>query len=375
MRVCLLVPVLDAFKGANHLPLLAAMPDMEFTLLCNRMKPVISDFPKNVRCETLNARLGPYYYGCSDFLFARAVIKEYPPSSSFWKQFDVIHINQAMGPALLQLRSTGVPILFLIHHPASADRAVAVEESSFLQGLRWRLRYALLCRWQRRFCHALPNVVTVSHTSADRIASDYGCDRAKIHVMPNGIDGAVFQPGDLASSDADVIAVGSFLHPRKGFPYLAEAYREFSRHGLRIADVGKRSEAQRNILSSIPGVRIFGTVGQQQLHTLIARSSTLISTSLYEGFGLSLIEALACGRPAFAFNGGAVGEVLGAVDSGLVVPLRDTKELVRRVSAFIRLPVLERRRKGEGYRETVLRLYPLRTSAEALREVYGRLAA
>src|SRR4051812_26581888 len=115
MRVCLLIPALDAFKGANHLPLLAAMPDIDFTILTNRVKPESPDLPPNVRVETLHARLGSYYYGVSDALFARAVLRTYPADHSFWKQFAVIHINQTMGPALLRLQSTGVPLLFFIH--------------------------------------------------------------------------------------------------------------------------------------------------------------------------------------------------------------------------------------------------------------------
>ncbi len=383
MRVCLLTPVLDAFKGGNHLPLLAALPDVEFIILTNRTKPEHPDLPKNVRVESLHARLGPYYYGCADWLFARAILRRYPVGHSFWQQFDVIHINQTMGPSLLHLQRTGVPLLFFIHHPVSADLAVAAQESSLLESLLWRLKYFFLRRWQKRLCRTLPHlpagkagIVTVSETAADRIATDYGCDRAKIDVVPNGVDWTIFTPPkDLTSSDFDVIAVGAFIHPRKGFPHLIDVYRRLGERGLKIADVGRRSAEQQAVLRSIPNVQIFGTVPSEELVSLIERSSVLISTSLYEGFGLSLIEALACGRPAFAFDGGAVREVLEPVDPGLVVPLRDTAELTRRVLRFLELPPAERARKGMIYRQTVTSRYPLSASASALRTLYQRIAA
>lgn len=374
MHVCVLTPVLDAFKGGNHLPLLAAMPDIQFTILTNRTKPKNPDLPPNVKVETVSARLGPYYYGWSDFLFARSVLKRYPAGHSYWKQFDVIHLNQTMGPALLRLPQSGVPVCLLIHHPVTADRQVAVEESGVMAGLLWRLKYAALVRWQGLLCRRLPHVITVSVTAAERIASDYRCGREKISIVENGVDTEAFLPGD-GEEEFDVIALGSFIHPRKGFRYLETAYRTLAAQGFTIADVGRRSEKQRAILQAIPNVRCFGTIEQEKLVLLVQRSRVLLSTSLYEGFGLSLIEALACGKPAFAFDAGAVKEVLGPIDFSFVSPLRDTASLTRHVADFLSLPREERQRRGEAYRQAVGKRFPLRASAMALRAFYERIKA
>lgn len=375
MRICLLTPVLDAFKGGNHLPLLGAMPEVRFMILTNHAKPKNPELPPNVTVVTIDARLGPYYYGCVDWMFARAVLTRYPVSHPFWKQFDVIHLNQTMGPALLTLAQTEIPLLFLIHHPVSVDRQVAIDESSFFGGILWRLKYAMLARWQKKFCNVLPHIVTVSQASADRIAVDYGCGRGKITIVPNGVDGGEFTPGDLTTSGFDVIALGSFLHPRKGFPYLLSAYRMLAQKGYRIADVGRRSNDQQAALRSIPEVQMFGMVGHERLIELLRQSSVLLSTSLYEGFGLSLVEALACGRPAVAFDAGATSEVLTPVDPSLVVPLRNVDTLTGRVEEFLRLSPSERAKKGEQYREAVVRLYPLAASARTLRDLYESITS
>ncbi len=374
MHICLLIPVLDAYKGGNHLPLLAALPDVQFTILCNRTKPESPDLPPNVKVIILGGSLGPYYYGCSDYLFARSVLKKYPASDPFWKQFSVIHLNQTMGPALLKLKATGVPLMLLIHHPASVDRAVAVEESGFFGGLLWRLKYLLLVSWQKKFCHAVDHVVTVSKTSAQRIAADYQCNVSSIEIVPNGIDPQIFTPGDLLQSEFDVISIGSFIHPRKGFKYLLNVYKILAAKGFKIADVGRRSAEQQEQLKTISGVTTFGTVSEEKLVTMLKSSAVLISTSLYEGFGLSLIEALACGRPAIAFDAGATKEVLSPIDPSLVVPLRDSAALTRRVEEFLRLSPAERASKGQQYREAVVRMYPLEESARRLKEVYESIA-
>lgn len=372
VHICILQTVLDPYKGANHLPLFAAASEVSFTIVCNRNKARKDDLPANVDVITVPGRIGPYYYGCADALFARSVLRRYPASDPFWKSFDVLHLNQVMGPAFRRLQGSGVPVLFTIHHPVTADREIALQESGVIQGILWRLRYALLISWQKRMCSACDRVMTVSKTVSDRLKNEYHCPPDRISIVPNGVDGTVFTPSAEAPL-FDVIALGSFMHPRKGFRYLAEAYRTLAAKGYRIADVGRRSDAQIAELRSIPGVTVHGTVDQATVRSLVQRSSVLISTSLYEGFGLSLIEALACGRPAFAFGGGAVPEVLTAIDPSLVVSLRDTRALVSRVETFLHLPIPEREKQGVQYRQSILELYSIDAAAKALQMLYEEM--
>lgn len=374
MRICILTTVLDPFKGGNHLSLFASLPDTEVTILCNRSKVQPSDLPPGVTVVTIPSRLGPYYYGCSDLFFARSVLRAYPVHSAFWQQFSVIHLNQVMGPALRHLPACGVSVLFFIHHPVTADRCVAVAETRGIQSLLWRLRYALLVRWQRSMCRAASHVATVSYTMKQHIAADYGCLPEKISVVPNGVDAQVFHPGGSNSPTADIISIGSFIHPRKGFRYLLETYRELSKRGKRIDDVGRRSDEQRKALSAISGVTVYGTLSQEALLARMQSAAVLISTSLFEGFGLSLIEALSCGRPAFAFAVGAVSEVLSPVDPSLVIPPRDTHAMVTAVCTYLDLPVAEQQRRGAAYCKAVHQHWSIEQASDALRSLYEKIA-
>ncbi|TSC98581.1 MAG: group 1 glycosyl transferase [Candidatus Peregrinibacteria bacterium Greene1014_49] len=372
MKVCILQTVLDPYKGANHLPLFAAASTISFVIVCNRSKAKASDLPKNVEVVTIPGRTGPYYYGVADARFASLVLRRYPAVSAFWKQFDVLHFNQVMGPAFRRLWARRQAMLFTIHHPVTVDREMAMQESHGIGRLLWYMKYMKLVAWQKTMCRVCDRVMTVSRTVQDRLQQDYGCPVESISIIPNGVDGSVFIP-DAQLPLFDVIALGSFMHPRKGFRYLADAYRALAEKGYRIADVGRRSDEQIAILCSIPGVTIHGTVDQQTVRSLVQRSSALLSTSLYEGFGLSLIEALSCGRPAFAFGGGAVPEVLTPIDASLIVPLRDTVELVRRTEAFLQLPEAQRHQRGQQYRDAVLKLYSLTSSANLLRQLYVQM--
>lgn len=371
MRVCFITPVLDIFKGGNHLPLLAAAKDVSFTVLTNRTKPQHLTLPSNVVVETVPGRLGPYGGGFADWRFASTVLRRFPPRSPFWNAFDIVHLNQTLGPQFLALNPIR-PLLYTVHHPVSVDREVACTETKGLDRLRWNLRYALPIRFQRRIVRGVRQVLTVSETVRERLVRDYGCRRENIVIVPNGVDGEAFFPS-VTPRNYDVVALGSFLHPRKGFPYLLSAYRSLAQDGLRIADIGRRSDEQRALLASINGVTVFGTIDHAALRRVLQNSSVLISTSLYEGFGLSLIEALACGSPAIAFGGGAVGEILGGIDPRLVVPVRDTEELVRRTREFFALPDAEVSERRTMYRRAVLQRYSLQGAAENLVAAYRNI--
>lgn len=373
MNICVITTVLDAYKGGNHLPLFAACNDCTFTILCNRNYVALSDLPPNVTVVTVPGRIGSYYYGFADFLFARLVIKKFPLTSSFWKEFSLIHLNQVMGPAFTTLKHTRIPLLFFIHHPVTADREVAVEESGCLDAIRWRFKYFLLVWWQKKLCASADHVATVSNTMRDRIAKDYYCSVSKISVIPNGVDGAIFTTVPDSACTHDVIAVGSFVHPRKGFSYLLTVYQALSKEGYTIADVGRRTDEQREALAAIEGVTVYDTVDSDTLVYRMRHARVLISTSLFEGFGLSLIEALACGHPAFAFAGGAVPEVLGGIDASLVIQPRDITDMTNSVCTYLDLSPSEREKNGAQFRKSVLGRYPIDLSATPLQKVYKQM--
>ena len=374
MNVCFVTVALDAFKGGNHLPLLAACKDTQFTILTNHTKPKDPDLPDNVKVETLNrSRLGPYYYGVSDRNFAKAVLDSFPPDHDFWKKFDVIHLNQSLHASLLELKKSGVQVLYTVHHPVTVDRDVAAKETHFATSLKWRMRYIPLIWQQGKLVHGCDRVMTVSETVKKRLQHDYGLKPESINVVLNGVDGDSFVPTHQ-EPEFDTIAIGSFIHPRKGFPYLYKVYKALSQEGYRIADVGRRSQEQQKKLQTIENVTMLGPVDHDTLLATLQKSKTLLSTARYEGFGLSLIEALSCGKPAFAFDVGAVREVLEPIDAELISSPRDTKSVISKLENFLSLDSNEQKEKGEMYRKKVLELYSMEKSAGQLQELYQLLA-
>ena len=81
-------------------------------------------------------------------------------------------------------------------------------------------------------------VLTVSHASAKKISVDYRIAQKNISVIYNAVDTEIFKPSAPKEANT-VIAVGSFIHPRKGFDYLLKIYEDLNKRGVKILDVGR----------------------------------------------------------------------------------------------------------------------------------------
>ena len=150
-------------------------------------------------------------------------------------------------------------------------------------------------------------VITVSQFSKDRILRFSGVHPERVHVIHNGVDRR-FRPVDgktvkevttgLGLTQPYVLSVGS-LEPRKNLKILLEAWQRDNFDGTTLAVVGATGHLfQQFQLDSIPrGVRFLGRVEDDLLPSLYSGAAAFVYGSIYEGFGLPLLEALACGCP------------------------------------------------------------------------------
>jgi glycosyltransferase involved in cell wall biosynthesis len=157
-------------------------------------------------------------------------------------------------------------------------------------------------------------LVTVSDSVRDEIAERFEFDPARIFVVPNG---CVPQPPLPIEQRDHLLFVGTF-EPRKNLERVLEAYRLVRAERPDVPDLvvvggpGWRGaeELQRNA-ESTDGVRTLGYVDDEHLALLYRQARMLVFPSLYEGFGLPIIEAMAAGTPVITSNSGAQAEVAG----------------------------------------------------------------
>ena len=164
-------------------------------------------------------------------------------------------------------------------------------------------------------------VIAVSHHVKADIVSALGVDPERIDVVSSAPD-----PCFGLSDGADARVAGRFglgryclavgdVHPRKNIAALAEAVRRVG--GLELALVGTPGHRGEEILGGLSSARFLGRVTDDELADLYRAAAVTAYPSLYEGFGLPVIEAMACGSPVVASNRGAIPEVAG--EAGLLV--------------------------------------------------------
>jgi len=198
-------------------------------------------------------------------------------------------------------------------------------------------------------------VLTVSERTRRDLRELYGVPDEKIVVTPNGVDPA-FTPSDTVSQGDYVLVVGA-VQERKN-PLAALAAAEAAGLPLVVAGPAKDDALVRELERR--GARVTGYVKQAELVELYRGAACLVQSSRYEGFGLPVLEAMACGTPVVAVPEPALREVAG--DAAVWAEEHELGDGIRRA-------VAERERLvAAGLERT--RLFSWRESAKRTLDVY-----
>jgi glycosyltransferase involved in cell wall biosynthesis len=157
-------------------------------------------------------------------------------------------------------------------------------------------------------------IFTVSGAARDDLVRVLGLAPDRFHVTPYGVNAEFFASRPPAGPRGPyLLAVGS-LAPRRNLPALLEAFRTLRAEGrdLSLILVGRRGWDQPLPVGDLaPHIRLLPAVPDEELAELYAGAACFVLPSLYEGFGLSLAEAMAAGVPAVASDLPALREVGG----------------------------------------------------------------
>jgi glycosyltransferase involved in cell wall biosynthesis len=147
-------------------------------------------------------------------------------------------------------------------------------------------------------------VVTISQHAAREVVDRYGLPEARVHPILLGIDHATFTPSDAAREPF-------LLYPARAWPHKnhARLFEAFAR--LRREHSGVELVLTAFDGATPPGVRSLGHVSRDELVRLYRTAAGLVFPSLYEGFGLPPVEAMACGCPVASSNAASLPEVCG----------------------------------------------------------------
>jgi len=252
------------------------------------------------------------------------------------------------------------------------DATVAVAPSTFSK--TYRVAHSLLLGLLKNRAQVL---MTVSKFSRDEIARHFGITR-EIVVGHGGGEHAVVC-GDGAGTvrrlglepGKYVLAVGS-VKPNKNFALLGQALRLLEGFPWQIAVAGSRDASVFQSAEPPPGnVRMLGYVHDMELAFLYRHAAWFVLPSLYEGFGLPALEAMANGCPVLAARAASIPEVCG--EAAVYFDPHDAASLAHALRRVVDEPALRRRVLEHAQRR--LALYSWRANAEIVADQLLRVTA
>ena len=203
------------------------------------------------------------------------------PRRARHESVDVLHCPGLRAP----IRAP-VPLVVTIH-----DVAVLREPSSFNRWTRSYTRKVL-----PKVANAARRIIVGSQFSADEVVELLRVPEDKVRVVPYGV-GAPFTADGPAADGQYVLAVAT-LEPRKNLQRLVEGFEQAGLENYELRIVGARGWGSVHVGGD--SIHWLGEVDDDELARLYRGAACVAYVSLYEGFGLPVLEAMACGAPAVA---------------------------------------------------------------------------
>lgn len=290
-------------------------------------------------------------------------------------EFDVVHDNQSLGAGLLSIQRAGMPLVVTVHHPITRDRQADLAAAKWFRKPIVRRWYGF-ARMQARVARQLSEIITVSSQSAADISTDFNVPLHRLRAIPLGVDTKLFRPPATPRVPGRIVSIASADVPLKGIRHLLEAVAKLrTDRTVELVLVARLTPdgPTRRLISELgigDIVRVVSGISDSDLAALLGSAEVACVPSLYEGFCLPAIEAMACATPLVVTRAGALPEVVGSDEAcaKLVTP-QDTEALAAGLAQLLDNPD-ERIRLGLEGRQRALARYSWISVARRTEEAY-----
>lgn len=187
--------------------------------------------------------------------------------------------------------------------------------------------------------HACAHRIVVGGSFARKTLVDEGIAPERITVNNYGVDWGRFSASDGIPSGRPFrfLYVGSVI-ARKGVPILLKAWRALAPRDAELWIAGSIGPGERKLIPELPGLRLLGQIAGAEMAGIYASCDVFVLPSIFEGFGLVILEALAAGLPVISTPHTGAIDAVSESSLGQIVPVFSVEALVEAMRHYIRTP-------------------------------------
>ena len=230
--------------------------------------------------------------------------------------YDLVIDNQSLSYGMIDIQKR-FPFIEIIHHPITFDYKYELASSKKIKYRISRYRWYSFLKMQKKVAPNIKNIITPSNSSKKGIIEEFGCSEDTITVINNGLDTGEFAPVESSIRDPyRLITTASADVPLKGLDYSLKALKQLKKefpkiHLIVIGKIKEEGHTRRLIknLNISDSVFFKSNLSKNEIKNLYSTSSIALVSSLYEGFGYPVIEAMSCQVPLIATNVSSIPEL------------------------------------------------------------------
>jgi glycosyltransferase involved in cell wall biosynthesis len=268
-------------------------------------------------------------------------------------KYDLVIDNQSVsyGMEYIQILT---PLIEVIHHPITMDLKYELSTSNNLIYRFSRHRWYSFLRMQKKVAPLLKNILTPSNNSKKDISKEFHVKPENISVIHNAVDSNIFRPySEIKNLPHRLITTASADVPLKGLDFslyaLADLSKEFQDIELLvIGTLRKGGHTDRLIKKLNLNERVTFKTGitKDEIAQEYAKSSVAIVSSLYEGFGYPVAEAMSCSIPLIATDVASIPEITD--NFAILIPPKDSDAIRDSIRKILLEPDLYNKVAAKG---------------------------
>ena len=268
--------------------------------------------------------------------------------SHIWEQIDLpLYLRNEKNPLLLNLANTA-PVFY-------KNQIITIHDLACLNekwvSPKFKLFYEILLP---KIINNSLKIVTVSDFSKKEIIKHFNVPENKIEVVYNAVSQEFI---DLSNNNYQnnygkyILAVSS-LNPRKNFTSLIQAFNKLKFKDIKLLIVGEQNNIYanpqlKNIMLDNPNIIFTGYLTDKEIAGLYKNAKLFVFPSLYEGFGIQPLEAMACGCPTVVSNAASIPEV--CADASYYVNPSDINSIAEGIYEVLKSDYLQSELRNKGF--------------------------